>query len=73
MRTPGPALRDRPIRWMESLEEFTALHYYGIAIDNESACAGPPAPKRSLATMSAEIKQTLHEIRNRLHQIRDYL
>jgi peptide chain release factor 2 len=33
---------------VESLEVFTALHYYGIAIDNESACAGPPAPKRSL-------------------------
>ena len=48
MPTPGPTCHGRHIPWVESLEEFTALHYYGIAIDNESACAGPPAPKRSL-------------------------
>jgi len=28
---------------------------------------------KELLIMSAEIKQTLHEVRNRLHQIRDYL
>lgn len=31
------------------------------------------AEKKECRTMSAEIKQTLHEVRNRLHQIRDYL
>jgi hypothetical protein len=44
-----------------------------LTVTMTTQASGRLRGEKEFFAMSAEIKQILHEVRNRLHQIRDYL